>query len=212
MTVRVLLVDDHPVVLGGLETALGSVADVEVVGRAGSVAEARAAMASIEADVALVDMRLPDGFGTSLVADAAAAGGPAIVMLSTYAQAQYVATAIRLGAHGFVLKTAPLDEIVDTIRRVAGGGTAFTAEQLRHGQVGEITLTPRERSILRGVLASRSNDEIAAELAVSRKTVEAYLSRMFERFGVASRVELALRAEREGWLDIEADADGVVLG
>jgi DNA-binding NarL/FixJ family response regulator len=173
-----------------------------VVAKAGSVAEAREEMTRADVDVALVDIRLPDGFGTSLVAEAAARGRPSVLMLSTYAYPQYIAAAVRLGAQGFILKTAPTTDIAASIRRIAAGGTAFTADQLRASQAGAVSFTERERDVLRLVLASRSNDEIAMELGLSRKTVESHLTRLFERFEVTSRVELALRAEREGWLEL----------
>jgi DNA-binding NarL/FixJ family response regulator len=159
-------------------------------------------MARSDVDVALVDVRLPDGVGTSLIGNADESGRPAMLMLSSFDHPQYVAAALRLGAHGFLLKTAPLDEIVDAVRRVAAGGTSFTAEQIRESRTADVRLTERERSILRLVLESLSNDEIAARLGLSRKTVEANLTRLYDRFDVLSRTELALRAEREGWLDI----------
>ena len=202
MTIRVLLVDDHPVVVGGIEAALRSTPDIEVVSKAGSVAEARRELARDDVDVALVDIRLPDGFGTSLIAEAAARGRPAVLMLSTYAYPQYIAAAVKLGAQGFILKTAPMGDIAASIRRIAAGGTAFSAEQLRASRAGVVNLTDREKDVLRLVLASNSNDEIAMELGLSRKTVESHLTRLFERFEVTSRVELALRAEREGWLEL----------
>ena len=208
MTIRVLLVDDHPVVVSGIEAALGSTPDIEVVAKAGTVAEARRQMARADVDVALVDIRLPDGFGTTLVAEAAARGGPLVLMLSTYAYPQYIAAAVRLGAQGFILKTAPMTDIAASIRRIAGGGTAFTADLLRASQAGVVNLTERERDVMRLVLASNSNDEIAVQLGLSRKTVESHLTRLFERFEVTSRVELALRAEREGWLQLAQNGGG----
>ena len=107
------------------------------------------------------------------------------------------------GAQGFVLKTAPLTELIEAIRRVAGGGSAFTADQLRDGNAGYVSLTAREREVLRLVIWGRSNDEIGVEIKASRKTVEAHLSRLYERYGIrGGRVELAIRAEREGWLEV----------
>jgi DNA-binding NarL/FixJ family response regulator len=206
--IRVAIVDDHPIVIDGLVRALADVPDLAVVGQATTVAQGREMLARPDVDVALVDIRLPDGFGTSLIAPAAEAGRPAVIMLSTFDLPQYVAAAVRLGAHVYVLKTAPTTEIAAAIRRVAAGGTAFSADQLRQGQSAPVRLTPRERSILELVRASRSNEEFAAELGVSRKTVEAYLTKLFERHDVTSRVELALRAEREGWLDVQVDGTG----
>ena len=200
MPIRLMLVDDHPVVLGGLSSALGEQPDLHVVARASTRAEAQAALQEQEIDVALVDIRLPDGSGLELIS--AFRSRPAWIVLSSFEAPQYLSAALRFGAAGYLLKTAPLGDVIDAIRRVARGGTAFESRHLRTAQGaagGE--LSERERSILRGVLAGRSNDEVAAELHVARKTVEAHLTRLFARFGVGSRTELALRAEREGWLE-----------
>ena len=200
--IRVGLVDDHPVVLQGLETALATVEDIAIVVRGSTFAEARSILARDDVDVLLLDVRLPDGNGLELLSEASTRGGPAILVLSSFRSRQYVAAALRFGASGFLLKTTPLPELIHAIRSVAAGGTAFTNEQIRNGQAGYVNLTDRERDIVRLVLVGRSNDEIAAKLHTSRKTVEYHLSRMYERFGIMTRVELALRADHEGWLDI----------
>lgn len=201
--IRVGLVDDHPVVLQGLETALATVGDVEVVARGGTFAEARdMVVARDDVDVLLLDIRLPDGNGLELLSEASRRRRPAVLILSSFKSQQYVAAALRFGANGFMLKTTPLDELIAAIRSVAAGGTAFTTDQLREGQAGLVKLTERETEIVRLVLAGKSNDEIAVALRTSRKTVEYHLSRLYERFGIMTRVELALRADHEGWLDM----------
>ena len=202
--IRVLLVDDHPIVLDGFASALAADPDIEVAGKARSVAEARAILRETRIDVALVDLRLPDGSGFDILADASPASTmPAFLIVSTFQTAQYVDAAVRLGASGFLLKTAPTEEILAAIRRIAAGGTAFSAAQL-HGvrQAPWDPLTEREAAIVRGVMGGRSNDELSAETGVSKKTVEAYLTRLFERHRVTSRVELAVKASEEGWLDL----------
>lgn len=203
MTIRVALIDDHPVVLGGLNAALGSIDDLVVVAQAQSVADGRAILARDDVDVTLLDIRLPDGNGLQLLSEIGSAPRPAVIILSSFLTTQYVAAAVRFGAQGFVLKTAPLPELIEAIRRVASGGSAFTADQLREGNTGYISLTAREREVLRLVIRGRSNEEIGAEIKASRKTVEAHLSRLYERYGIrGGRIELAIRAEREGWLEV----------
>jgi DNA-binding NarL/FixJ family response regulator len=204
MTVRVLLIDDHPVVLDGLTIALEA-HGVEIAGRARTLAEARTLLANVQAEVALLDLRLPDGSGTDLLSrvdDEPA--GPAFIVLSTFQTPQYVSAAMALGASGFVAKTAPTEEIVDAVRVVADGGTAFPRELARPARNKWNPLTPREHDIIAGVLAGRSNDELSADLHIARKTVEAYLTRLYARFGVLSRTELAILAEREQWLSLPA--------
>ena len=123
---------------------------------------------------------------------------PAIIVLTAYDYPQYADAALRLGAAGFVLKTAPLPELVDAIRRVAAGGLAFSVRP----PAGLARLSPREHDVVRLVADGRTNDEIGAALQIGSKTVETHLARLFERLGVASRTELAMRAVREGWLDV----------
>ena len=203
MSIRIVLIDDHPVVLGGLSAALAAQPDIEVAGQAGTLAGAQTLIARERPDVALVDLRLPDGSGMELLEHAADEGQPAFIMVTTFDAPQYVEVAMDMGASGFLLKTAPIDEIVSAIRRVADGGRVFAVDRtpLRRGERWH-PLSERERDVVAGVLAGRSNDEIGGDLGVSTKTVEWHLSRLFERFGVVSRVELAMRAEREGWLDL----------
>jgi DNA-binding NarL/FixJ family response regulator len=98
-----------------------------------------------------------------------------------------------------VLKTAPLAELLDAIRRVAAGGLAFAT---RPPGSAAARLTAREHDVVKLVVEGRSNDEIAAALGIGAKTVETHLGRLFERLGLASRTELATRALREGWLEV----------
>jgi DNA-binding NarL/FixJ family response regulator len=206
--IRVALVDDHPIVLGGLEMGLRTVEGIEVVASAGTLAEAREVARRDDVDVMLLDLRLPDGNGLELLPEIAKRGRPATVVLSSFELRQYVAAALRFGADGFVSKTAPLEEVTNVIRLVASGGAAFTSEQLRHARSGFMSLSTRDREIVRMVVDGRSNDEIAAALRISHKTVESHLSRLYQRAGVMTRLELAMRADREGWLDVEPSGAG----
>lgn len=206
MTIDVLLVDDHPVVLDGVAAALAREPDLRVVARATSLEGARVALESTPPDVVLVDVRLPDGSGLDLVAEATAHGArPAWVILSAFETPQYVAAALEIGAVGYFLKSAPTREIVAAVRVAARGGLAFTAAQLAAARrEAFFRLTPIDREIVRWLLAGKSNDEIGADVGVAERTVEVHLSRLYARVGVASRTELALLAEREGWLDLPA--------
>jgi DNA-binding NarL/FixJ family response regulator len=200
--IRVGLIDDHPVVLEGLVGALATAPDILIVARGGSFAAAREMIEKGDLDVLLLDIRLPDGNGLELLAEAVRRGRPATLILSSFRSRQYVAAALRFGANGFLVKTAPLDELIAAIRTVAAGGTAFTNDQIREGRTGFVNLTEREREIVRLVLDGKSNEEIATIVGTSRKTVEYHLTRLYERFGILTRVELALRADHEGWLDV----------
>jgi len=208
MKIQVLLVDDHPLVVDGIRAALRDHPEIEVAGQASSLSEARQLLSSIDSDVVLLDLRLPDGSGIDLLQEARdSVSGPAFLVLSSFLTDEYVSAAIALGASGFLLKTSPADEIVAAIKQTAEGGLAFTFEQIRASQrAAWAPLTEREHVILDGVLRGRSNDELTGDLGVSRKTVEAYLSRLFARYGVMTRTELAIHVEREHLLDLPVTA------
>jgi DNA-binding NarL/FixJ family response regulator len=200
--IRVVVVDDHPVVREGTAALLARQAGLIIAGTAGSLEEARALLSDCAADVVLLDIRLGNESGLGLLGpDLGAAGGPgpAIVVLTAYDYPRYADAALRLGAAGFVLKTAPISELVEAIRVAAAGGLAFRVRP-NAGAISRVT--EREREVVRLVVAGRTNDEIGLALGIGAKTVESHLRRLFERFGLASRTELAARALREGWLDV----------
>ena len=202
--IRIGIVDDHPVVAHGTAELLGRQPGVAVVGVAGSIDEAQAAGLTDRGtvDVLLLDIRLGRESGLELLAAPSVDGQsalPAVIVLTAYDYPQYAEAALRLGAAGFVLKTAPVRELVDAIHRVACGGLAYA---VRPGTAKPFRLTPRELGVVRLVAEGRSNDEIGVELGIAAKTVETHLARLFERYGLGSRAELAARAVREGWLDV----------
>jgi DNA-binding NarL/FixJ family response regulator len=195
--IRVAIVDDHPVVREGTAALLDAQAGLRVVGTASSIEEASSLLDPSAVDVLLLDIRLGSNSGLALLG-----GGeprPAIVVLTAYDYPQYVAAALRLGASGFVVKTAPVAELVDAIRRAAAGGLAFGR---RPDATAAASLTTREREVVGLVVDGRSNDEVGAALGITTKTVEGHLRRLFDRLGVQSRTELATRALREGWLEV----------
>jgi len=198
--IRIAVVDDHPVVTDGLALALSQIPDIEVAWTAASLGEAKHALTiGGDVDVVLLDVRLPDGSGLELL-DGLRDSMPAYLVLSSWDRPQYAAAAFRRGAAGYVLKVAPLADIVAAIRTAATGGLAFDARQLASLRTTR-TLTGRELEVVQLVAYGLSNDEISVRLGIARKTVEAYLTRLFERWSFTTRTELALWAEREGWLD-----------
>ena len=200
----------------GTAAILRAQPDMEVVSVAPSLklAEAAGLFDAERVDVVLLDIRLGTDSGLRALSQAGVGASdgaghasgtpavpdrPAVIVLTAYDYPQYAEAALRLGAAGFVLKTAPLPELVDAIRRVAAGGLAFS---VRPPTAGLARLSPREHDVVRLVADGRTNDEIGSALQIGSKTVETHLARLFERLGVASRTELAMRAVREGWLDV----------
>ncbi len=200
--IRVAIVDDHPVLREGTAALLAAQPGLEIAGVAGALDEADALVRSTEIDVVLLDIRLGTDSGLRWLTGPGDAR-PAVVVLTSYDYPQYADAALRLGASGFVLKTAPIAELVDAIRRAAAGGMSFAR---RPGNGAAVKLSEREHDVVTLVVEGLSNDEIAARLGIGAKTVESHLRRLFERLDVASRTELATRALREGWLEVPPSA------
>ena len=194
--IRIAIVDDHPVVREGTAALLATVPGLCIAGTAGSLEDSIPLLDPAAVDVLLLDIRLGSQSGLTLLGGKASL--PAIVVLTAYDYPQYAAAALRLGASGFVLKTAPIAELVEAIRRAASGGLAFGVRPIGLAPV----LTAREREVVALVVEGRSNDEIGVALGITSKTVEAHLRRIFDRLGLQSRTELATRALRGGWLEI----------
>jgi DNA-binding NarL/FixJ family response regulator len=206
--IRVAIVDDHPVLREGTAALLAAQPGLEIAGVAGTVDEAAALVDETQVDVVLLDIRLGTDSGLRWLtsggvepsAGAATRPRPAVVILTSYDYPQYAEAALRLGASGFVLKTAPIAELLDAIRRAAAGGLAFAIRP--SAAASQVRLSQRELDVVRLVIDGRSNDEIAGRLGIGAKTVESHLRRLFERLDIASRTELATRALREGWLEV----------
>lgn len=205
--IRILLVDDHPMVREGLAVRLSSVPRFEVVGEAGGRAEALEQLARTAPDVVLMDVGLKDGNGIALGAEMLAAR-PAIklLMFSMYDNPEYVQRALTAGARGYVLKDAPAAEVVSAIDAVAAGGTFLSAAvsgRLFRGQAPKPVLTPRESEILGLLGQGASSKQIARELDLSVRTVEAHrqsIKRKLDLDGQAELIRYAVEHAREAGL------------
>ena len=194
--IRVAIVDDHPIVREGTAALLAATPDLEIVTTGATLAEAKHLLDDDSLEVVLLDIRLGQDSGLAAL-DGRSRRRPAVVLLTAYDYPQYADAALRLGAAGFVQKTAPIAELADAIRKAAAGGLAFG---VRPG--AGPTFSGRELDVMRLVVDGRSNDEIGTVLGVASKTIETRLRGLFDRLGIASRTELATRAIREGWLDL----------
>jgi DNA-binding NarL/FixJ family response regulator len=199
--IRVVLVDDHELFRAGVRGELGRV--VEIVGEAGSVAEAVPLIRELDPDVVLLDVHLGDGGGEGVIAAVAQERpGVKFLALSVSDAAEDVISVIRAGARGYVTKTISIDELSDAITRVSEGDAVFSPrlagfvlDAFRSGDpVGadaELeTLTPREREVLQLIARGYRYKEIAARLHLSVKTVEAHVSSVLRKLQLSSRHEL----------------------
>lgn len=205
--VRVYLVDDHALFRSGVRAELASSSDeVEVIGEAGSVAEAVAGIAHLRPEVVLLDVHMPDGGGAEVLRQVRAQGTEVVFLaLSVSDAAEDVIAVIRGGARGYVTKTISGRELAGAIRRVAAGDAVFSprlagfvldafSEGPNSAPVGDPELdqlTPRERDVLRLLARGYAYKEIAAELFISVKTVETHVSSVLRKTQLSNRYELS---------------------
>ncbi len=201
--VRVVIVEDHPVVRQGLRVFLGGQPDMTVVGEAGNIAEAVALLARAQPDVIVLDLRLPDASGTEgIAALLAARPGARILVLSSYGRTGDVRSSLDAGAAGYVVKDAADEEVVGAVRKVAAGGT-FVSKAAARALAGEgelERLTAREQRILELMAEGHANDAIARELDLSLGTVKNYVHVILLKLHVKDRTAAVAAATRDGRL------------
>jgi two-component system nitrate/nitrite response regulator NarL len=205
--VRVLVADDHPVVLDGVTLALQSTSWLHVAGYARNGREAVAAVDRLRPDVVLLDLRLPDMLGPEAIRQLRA-HDPAvkIILFTAYPDHAALDAARAAGAHGVVVKDSERADLVDVIRRVVAGERVVSADiggdsgVLLTRKLREHGLTRREYEILRHVAMGETNPEIARALGLTRNTVKTYLQRTLEKLGARNRVEALARANQLGIL------------
>jgi len=205
--IRVLLVDDHPVVRAGLAGILQAEPDVEVVGEAASATEAVAVARALTPDVILMDLRMPGGDGVTATAGVlTAAPTTRVVVLTTYESDADILRAVEAGAAGYLLKDASRAELVSAIRAAARGETVLApsvatrlVDRMRRPQPAD-SLSPREVEVLRLVARGLSNAEIGRELYISEATVKTHLLRSFAKLGVSDRTAAVTTAIAAGHL------------
>jgi DNA-binding NarL/FixJ family response regulator len=200
--IKLLVVDDHPVVRNGLRQIQQSEADIRVVGTAGTMQTAVAEALRLCPDVVLMDVRLPDGDGIEACRRIKAQlPQTRVLFLTSYADNNLVLGAMEAGADGYVLKESDAQRIVDAIRTILRGGTVFdpvVAREVmsglkRGGGANPLeSLTAQERRVLEEVAKGRTDKEVAAALGLTSKTARNYLDRIFSKLEVHNRTEAAL--------------------
>jgi DNA-binding NarL/FixJ family response regulator len=199
--IRLVVVDDHPAIGAAVADAARGNPGIELVGRATDVAAAIALIDDARPDVVLCDVWLGgEPGGLEVVRRYGAGRGPAILVFSGFDQPSFLRAAFESGAAGYLSKAAELGDILEAIVAVAAGETRFPAVTLRALRDAPRRPSPREIEAIRLLARGSTNDEIATGLGISIKAVESHLRRLFGRYGVLSRTELAMLAVREGWL------------
>jgi DNA-binding NarL/FixJ family response regulator len=214
--IRVVVVDDEPMVCAHLRTILGSAPDIEVVDQAHDGAAGVEAVTRSRPDVVLMDLRMPGVDGIAAIERIGQlAHPPVVVVLTTFDADQYVLRALRAGAAGFLVKSTPPEDLIGLVRVAAEGHTVLSpaaarrliaastdAQPARDNARKLISqLTDRETEVLTGLGEGLSNAQIAGRLYLSEATVKGYVSRMLDKLGVANRTQAGLLAHEAGLVD-----------
>ncbi len=205
MTIRIFVLDDHELVRTGLQTLLECEEDMEVVGQAATAQLGLEGIADLQPDVAILDVRLPDGSGIEVCREIRSNFPDiACLMLTSYADDEALFSAIMAGAAGYVLKEIGGSDLIGDIRRVSQGASLIDSnlskeifDRLRQSQKTEArlsSLSPQERKVLDLIAQGRSNRQIAEEIFLAEKTVKNYVSSLLSKLGMQRRTEAGVYA------------------
>ncbi|MEO1061954.1 MAG: response regulator transcription factor [Actinomycetota bacterium] len=206
MSIEVVVVDDHPVVRGGIVAMLAAEDDIEVVGEAANGRDAIDVVLLRRPGAVLMDLRMPDLDGVGAI-EAIRAEWPEapIVVLTTYGTDEAIVRAIEAGATGYLLKDAPPDDLIDAVRRTASGETVLAApvakrlvDRVRDPEAGALSL--REIEVLREVASGHTNAVIADHLHISQATVKTHLLHIYDKLAVSDRAAAVAVAYESGIL------------
>jgi DNA-binding NarL/FixJ family response regulator len=208
-TIALAIVDDHPAIALAIEATVAAeraepgVRAIRVVGRARRVGDALPLIRVAEArpDVVLCDIQLEAGVDGLQVVAAAHEAGIRVIVLTSFDRSSLMREAFERGASGFLHKTTEVSEILAAVRTVADGGTAFSAATLDAARDAPRPPSDREIEVIAQIQRGATSDEIGARLGISARTVESHVRRLFDRYGVVSRAELAVLAMNEGWIE-----------
>lgn len=203
---RIVIADDHPIFRDGLKRLLESEPGFRVVGECADGVQAVALVATLQPDILLLDVSMPNGGGLSALAELTATPSR-VILLTAAIDSRDVLQAIKLGAKGLVLKEAATRQLIDGIHRVLDGKFVMDADitddlaaaiqRQESRSSARYGLTAREREIVAAIAAGETNKDIAARLSISQQTVKHHLTNIFDKTGISTRLELALLAIRE---------------
>jgi DNA-binding NarL/FixJ family response regulator len=203
--IRVLSVDDHPLLREGISAIINSQADMSLAGEAASGAEAQQKFREIRPDVTLMDLRLPDLSGIdAMIAIRTEFPEARIIMLTTFEGDVEIQRALEAGARGYMLKSTPPNELVEVIRQVHAGKKRVPAEVAAYlaEHMSDEALTNREIEVLRHVAGGNRNRDIAEKLFIAEETVKAHMKHIMEKLGATDRTQAVAIAVRRGIIQL----------
>ncbi len=205
-TIRILVADDHPVVRDGLIAILGTQPDFEVIGRAGNGLEVIELAETLQPDVILLDLEMPEMDGVAALRRLRAAWPQIrVIVFTAFDTDERIVGAVQAGVQGYLLKGAPREEIFNAVRVVFAGGSLLQPvvasrllRQVQPENPPAEPLTPREQTVLRLLAQGLQNKEIAAELVITERTVKFYVSAILGKLGAGNRTEAVTIAVQKG--------------
>jgi two-component system, NarL family, nitrate/nitrite response regulator NarL len=212
-------VDDHPMVRDMIRAGCEDRPGLDIVGEAGTEAGAIEAIERVRPDLVVLDLVLPGGDGFEVLREIRERhGGVRILVLSNRDDGEAVFESMRLGANGYLEKTTSLDALLDAMEAISRGEEVFTAahEQLAHSHLSDLArrarvaaaaaamLTPRELDVVQLVAVGLTTRQIASRLNVSPRTVETHIAKLYDKFGVRTRIQAIQRAAALGLVDLSA--------
>ncbi|NPV85381.1 MAG: response regulator transcription factor [Anaerolineae bacterium] len=215
--IRILLVDDHAIMRGGLRAIIGYENDMVVVGEAGDGDEAVRQYEVLRPDVVLMDLVMPKKDGIAAMNEIRAVYPQArILVLTSFAETDKILLAVRSGAQGYILKHAPPDELLAAIRDVYRGAISFQPAIARQifeslaespeSEQNQDPLTERELEVLKLVAQGLTNDQIAQKLVISKRTVNVHIGNILAKLQLVNRAQMVLYALRKGLISLYHDA------
>lgn len=196
--IRIVIAEDQRMLLGALASLLDLEEDMSVVGRASNGEEAVQLVHQHKPDICIMDIEMPGKSGLD-AAEEIKGLGCKVIILTTFARAGYFERAVKAGAHGYLLKDSPSEELADSIRIIMAGRRIYASELVDEAYGEENPLTEREKEVLVLIADGKNTKQIAEQLFITTGTVRNYISVILDKLNVSNRIEAITRFKEKGW-------------
>lgn len=196
--IRIVIAEDQRMLLGALASLLDLEEDMKVVGRASNGEEAVKLVHQHQPDICIMDIEMPVKSGLEAAEELKGAGCK-VMILTTFARSGYFERAVKAGAHGYLLKDSPSEELASSIRSIMAGRRIYAPELVDEAYAEENPLTEREKEVLGLIADGKNTKEIASQLYITTGTVRNYISVILDKLGVSNRIEAIMHFKEKGW-------------